>query len=202
MANASAATAKIRVRTIIEVLGKPKGHIEKTIRDYVEKIKEDNDFVVLKEHFSESEEQKHGEETYFAVFVELEFLVKGLHPLVGFCFNYMPSSIEIEKPEELTLPASMMNALFNDLQARLHKVDMVVKQQVNENHFLRNNLRHSMRNLIVLTLVSHPMDIEKLAKATGIEKNILQKFIDELVKEEKLTKDGDTYRVSRAKRAK
>ncbi len=54
MANESANSAKIRVRAIIEVLGKPKEHTEKTIRDYVEKIKEDNDFVILKEHFSES----------------------------------------------------------------------------------------------------------------------------------------------------
>jgi hypothetical protein len=199
MANDSANSAKIRVRTIIEVLGKPKEHIEKTIREYVEKIKEDNDFVVLKEHFSDSEEQKHGEDTYFAIFVELEFLVKGLHPLIGFCFNYMPSSIEIEKPEELTLPADMMNALFNDLQARLHKVDMIVKQQVNENQFLRNNLRASMRNLIVITLASHPMDMEKLVKSTGIETEVLQKFVDELIKENKIEKDGDTYRTKRAK---
>ncbi len=201
MANDSANSAKIRVRTIIEVLGKPKEHVEKTIREYVEKIKEDNDFVVMKEHFSDAAEQESESQKYWSVFVELEFLVKGLHPLVGFCFNYMPSSIEIEKPEELTLPADMMNSLFNDLQARLHKVDMIVKQQVNENHFLRNNLRHSMRNLIILTLASHPMDIGKLIKATGIEKDILQKFIDELVKEDKLTKDGDTYHIKRSKRA-
>ena len=199
MANDSAASAKIRVRTIIEVLGKPKEHIEKTIREYVENIKVDNNFVMLKEHFSDAEEQKHGEETYFAIFVELEFLVKGLQPLVGFCFNYMPSSIEIEKPEELAIPASMMNAIFNDLQARLHKVDMVVKQQANENTFLRKNLRYSMRNLIVITLVSHPMSMEKLIKATGIDEKILQQFVDELAKENKIEKDGDTYRVKRAK---
>ncbi len=199
MANDSAASAKIRVRTIIEVLGKPKEHVEKSIRDYVEKIKEDNDFVVLKEHFSDAEEQKHEEQTYWAAFVELEFLVKGLRPLVGFCFNYMPSSIEIEKPEELTLPASMMNGIFNDLQARLHKVDMIVKQQANENQFLRKNLKDSMRNLIVITLVSHPMDMPKLVKATGIEEKILQQFVDELIAENKLTKDGDTYRTKRSK---
>lgn len=199
MANESASSAKIRVRTIIEVLGKPKEHTEKTIRDYVEKIKEDNDFVILKEHFSESEEQKHGEETYYAIFVELEFLVKGLHPLIGFCFNYMPSSIEIEKPEELTLPADMMNALFNDLQARLHKVDMVVKQGINENHFLRKNLKTSMRNLIIITIANHPMSMPSLIKATGIEEKVLSQFVNELIGEGKIEKDEDTYRTKRAK---
>jgi predicted transcriptional regulator len=199
MANEHAASAKIRVRTIIEILGRPKEHVEKTIKDYVAKIKEDNDFVVLKEHFSDAEEQKHGEDTYFGAFVELEFLVKGLAPLVGFCFNYMPSSVEIEKPDELLLPANIVNGIFNDLQARLHKVDMIVKQQVNENQFLRKNLRHSMRNLIVITLAARPMEMENLVKATGIDTKVLQQFVDELTQEEKLEKDGDTYRIKRSK---
>ncbi len=125
--------------------------------------------------------------------------MKGLHPLIGFCFSYMPSSIEIEKPDELTLPADMMNALFNDLQARLHKVDMIVKQGVNENHFLRKNLKVSMRNLIVITIANHPMSMPNLIKATGIEEKVLDKFISELIDEGKVEKDGDTYRTKRAK---
>jgi len=194
--NTQASHAKIRCRTIIEVLGKPKEHTEKTLKEYVEKIKADTDFVILKEDFSEPAEQQSDNQTYWSVFVELEFLVKGLHPLIGFCFNYMPSSIEIEKPEELTLPANMINALFNDLQARLHKVDMIVKQQVNENHFLKKNLHHATRNLIVVTIATHPSNLEKLSKVTGIDKSILQHYVDQLIKENKISQHGDTYRLA------
>ena len=186
----SAQHAKIRCRTIIEVLGKPKEHVEKTIRDYVKTIKEDTDFVTLSEHFSDAAEQDDG---YFSIFVELELLVKGITPLVGFCFTYMPSSVEIEKPEELMLPTHTVNALFNDLQARLHKVDMIVKQQANEGAFLRKNLRNAIRNLVSVTLAVKELPLENLAKVTGVEEERLKPFLDELIAEGKLRQDGETY---------
>ncbi len=186
--------AKIRCRTIIEVLGKPKEHVEKTIHEYVKKIREDTDFVILSEHFSEPAEQEDG---YQSVFVELELLSKGIAPLVGFCFNYMPSSVEIEKPEELTLPSHMMNSLFNDLQARLHKVDMIVKKQVNENAFLRSNLRHSIRNLISVTLVVKPLTLVQLSKVTGVDGDQIKPFLDEMVAEGKLAQDGESYALAK-----
>ncbi|HLD87177.1 MAG TPA: hypothetical protein VJB12_03860 [Candidatus Nanoarchaeia archaeon] len=194
MAKEQAQHAKIRCRTIIEVLGKPKEHVDKTIREYVQKIKVDTDFVILSEDFSECDEQKDG---FFSVFVELELLSKGLIPLIGFCFNYMPSSIEIEKPEELSLPSHMINTLFNDLQARLHKVDMVVKQQANENQFLRGNLKNSLRNLIVVSLALKPFTLEKLSKATGVEKAQLTSFLDDLIKEGKVRKNGEAYSLNK-----
>src|SRR3989344_793413 len=158
--------AKIRCRTIIEVLGKPKEHVEKTIRGYVQKIKEDTDFVILAEHFSEPADNEDG---FVSVFVEME------------------------KPEEMALPAHIVNSLFNDLQARLHQVDMIVKKQANENAFLRRNLRHSIRNLVSVTLAVKPLSLESLSKVTGVEKDQLKPFLDELVSEGKLQNDGDAY---------
>lgn len=182
--------AKIRCRTIIEVLGKPREHVEKTIRGYVQKIKEDTDFVILAEHFSEPADSEDG---FVSVFVELELVSKGIIPLIGFCFEYMPSSIEIEKPDEMLLPTHIVNSLFNDLQARLHQVDMIVKKQANENTFLRRNLRHSIRNLVSVTLAVKPLSLESLSKVTGVEKDQLKPFLDELVSEGKLQNDGDAY---------
>ena len=45
--------AHIRCRTIIEVLGKPKEHVEKSIKDYIEHIKKDSELVILNEEYSE-----------------------------------------------------------------------------------------------------------------------------------------------------
>ena len=41
----------IRCKIIIEILGKPKEHVEKTIRTYVDKIKDDSNLIVLKSEF-------------------------------------------------------------------------------------------------------------------------------------------------------
>lgn len=190
-----ASHANIRCRTIIEVLGKPQEHVEKTIREYVEKIKHDEDYVVLKEEFSQAKEQ----DEFWSIFVEMEFLVKGVNNLVSFCFDYMPSSMEILSPEELIMPTQTINQLLNDLQARLHQVDMVVKQQKNQSDHLRENLNKSIKNIITVGITHSPMDKETISKVTGVEESQVNLFLEQLMKEGVLKKDGDIY--SRAKKA-
>src|SRR3989338_6049059 len=86
----------LRCKIIIEILGKPKEHVEKTIRDYVETIKKDSGFIVMNSDFADADEKEGG---LWASFVELDIVIKGLPKLIAFCFDYMPSSVEILKPE-------------------------------------------------------------------------------------------------------
>src|SRR3989338_4759046 len=88
----------IRCKVIIEVLGKPKGHVEDSIRDYVEMIKKDSELIAMNADFSEAAEKN----WLWAVFVELYMVVKGIQKLIGFCFDYMPSSIYITNPDEFS----------------------------------------------------------------------------------------------------
>ena len=179
----------IRCKVIIEVLGKPKEHVEKSIRDYVDKIKKDPELVVMNADFSEAEEK----EKLFAVFVELDIVIKGMPKLIGFCFDYMPSSIEITKPEEFAVKKSTIENFINDLQARLHNVDMIVKKQKNENAFLKKNLSKAASNLILLSLTSGSMDMEKLSRVTGIAEKELEIFLEQLIEEDKIKKEDDIY---------
>jgi len=179
----------IRCKVIIEVLGKPKEHVEKSIRDYVDKIKKDPELVVMNADFSEAEEK----EKLFAVFVELDIVIKGMPKLIGFCFDYMPSSIEITKPEEFAVKKSTIENFINDLQARLHNVDMIVKKQKNENTFLKKNLGKAVSNTILLSLAAGDMGMENLSRATGIAEKELKVFLDDLIKEDKIKKEDDMY---------
>ena len=154
----------IRCRTIIEVLGKPKEHVEKTIKDYVEKIKQDPDLIILKTDFAETKQQ----DKFWSTFVEIEMVVKGIPKLIGFCFDYMPSSLEIIKPDELTLNNRVIADFLNDLQARLHNMDMIIKQLKNENLFLKRNMNNIFKNIILLTLTKAKLNKEQLSKVTGI----------------------------------
>ena len=179
----------IRCKTIIEVLGKPKDHVDKAIRDYVEKIKNDPELIVMKADFSEAEEK----EKLWAVFVELDMVIKGISKLIGFCFDYMPSSVEITKPEEFALKKSTLENFINDLQARLHNVDMIVKKQKNENTFLKKNLNKAAGNLILLSLSSGNMDTERLSRVTGVAEKELEIFLKQLIEENKIKREDDLY---------
>jgi hypothetical protein len=181
--------AHIRCKTIIEVLGKPKEHVEKAIKEYIEHIKKDSNLVVLNEFFSEAKEQ----EKLWSKFVELELVIKGTSALIGFCFEYMPSSLEIQKPERMVMTSHELSSFLNDLQARLHKVDMVVKQQSTENNFLKQNMNAIIGNAIMLALRNGHLSQEKLSKITGIPEKELELYADKLLKEKKIKKENDVY---------
>ena len=180
----------LRVRTIIEVLGKPKEHVEKALRKYVEQIKKDEDLSVLKEDYSDAKEQ----EDLFSMFTELEFVVKSIPKLVSFCFNYMPSSLEIIKPESLSIKNTKLSNILNDLQAKLHNVDMVAKKLKNENDFLKKNLKISLKNVVsVILAIKKQGTIEEISKLSGIDAKALEGFLEELIKEGKIKKEENLY---------
>ena len=183
----------IRCKIIIEVLGKPKEHVEQTLNNYVDKIKNDSDLIVLNSEFSKAEEK----DKLWAIFVELDMIIKGIPKLIGFCFDYMPSSIEISKPEEFIMKKSTVEDLINDLQARLHDVDMIIKKQKNENKFLSQNLNKAATNTILISLATSNIDKEKLTKATGIPEKELDIFLDALIKENEIKKENDIYSLVR-----
>ena len=179
----------IRCRTIIEVLGKPQGHVENAIREYIEHIKQDSELVILNEDYSEIQEQG----KLWSKFVELDLVIKGTKKLISFCFEYMPSSLEVLKPENLTLTNSELANFLNDLQARLHNVDMIVKQLKAENDFLRLNMNAVLHNSILICLKVSKLNLEQLSKITGVDKKELETFAEKLIKENKIKKEGEIY---------
>jgi len=179
----------IRCKIIIEVLGKPKEHVEKAIKIYVDNIKKDSELIVLKTDFVDVEEK----DKLWSTFVELEMVVKGIRKLIAFCFDYMPSSIQILKPDEYLLSRSMIEDFTNDLQARLHQVDMIVKKQKNENDFLKKNMSSAVNNAILISLTTRNLDKENLSKITGIKMEELKIFLDKLIKDSKIKEDNGIY---------
>lgn len=192
------APQQIRCRTIIEVLGKPKEHVEKAIKEYVDKINDDPNLIILNKDFSETKEQ----EKLWSTFVELELIIKGFSHLIDFCFNYMPSSIEILKPEEFSLASRDIVNLLNDLQARLHHVDMVVKRKNSENDFLKRNMHNAFKNVIFIALARNPMDKETLSKITGISLEELEIFLNKLIEEKAIKKEDNIYSIGKDAEAK
>lgn len=182
----------IRFKTIMEVLGKPKEHVEKTIRDYVDKIDKDPDLSILNKIFSDAKEQG----KMWSIFTEIEIVVKGIKKLVGFCFDYMPSSVEVTKPENLVLKNTDISNFLNDLQAKLHDVDMVAKTLRAENKFLKRNMGISFRNTIAVLLKIKKMTLEELSGFTGINKDELKQLLDSLIKEEKVKIEEDKYKLA------
>ena len=182
---------KVRSNIVLEVLGKPKEHVDNAIRMYIKKIKDDdNDIVIINEKIHGIVEQKDG---FFSTFAELEIISEDLPALIGFCFDYMPSSVEIVAPEELRMQQREITNTINDLQAKLHNIDMVVKTTRSENEFLRRNMNALIRNLVMVLLKQNPMKLDALSKLTGVNDDELKKFMNTLIKLEKIKEENNTY---------
>ncbi len=184
----------IRTRVIIEILGKPREHIEKTLREYIENIKQNGNFMVLNTEIAEAKQQ---ENEVWSSFTELELVFKSLPSLIGFCFDYMPSSVEIMKPEKLTLTNIELADITNDLQARLHNVDMSTKELAMENKFLKRNLKISLQNSILVLLKMNKLSKEQISKFTGIDIKEIGHFLDEMEKEGQIKKEGEIYELKK-----
>ena len=92
---------------------------------------------------------------------------------------------------------STIEDFINNLQARLHDVDMIVKKLKNENDFLKKNMSAAVKNSILISLVSGNIGKETISKITGIKGEELQMFLDDLLKEKKISEDNGTYTLVR-----
>ena len=172
----------IKFRTVIEVLGQPKEHVEEAIKGYMQKLKEDKEYTVLNEEYAEAEQK----EDLWATFVEAEIDTKKLGNIVDFCFDYMPSMIDILEPSEVVFTNEELSPLLNDLMAKLHSVDMVAKQFRLENQHLLNDAKNLLKNYITILLQQRNLTAESLSKLTGVVQEKLEDFLDELIDEGKV----------------
>lgn len=141
------AEKKIVSRVIIEILGAPKGHVEETMQMVTDKLKSEKDIKILKRTAYPAEEQ---ENELWSIFTEFEVETKDFNKVMGLCFDYMPSSVEILEPAGMEVDCSGLTDMFNDLLAKLHRYDMLVKNFTAENKILTEKMEKLRQNNLAL----------------------------------------------------
>ena len=185
----------IKYVAIVEILGAPKEHVIETMNVYLEKMKKEKGIKIVKTHVSEVEQK----ETLFSVFAEIEMLAKSPSRIVDYCFEYMPSSIEIIEPEHIAFNAHDFSNFFNDLQARLHNLDMVVKKLRAENKILNDNAHLILRNNILLSLKEKDKDLAAISKNIGIAEEKTKVFLEALIKQKFIILKKNKYSLNKEK---
>ncbi len=176
---------KIVFRTVIEVAGKPKEHVEETLKEYVEKLKEDERYNVIKEVFADVKKHEEDEE-FWACFAEIEVETEELVNLTHFGFEFMPAMIEILEPQELKIGQMEFSEYLSDLQLKLHQVDMVAKQVKMENDSIKLNMTGLLGNYVQVLLHQGNKTSEQLSGITGIHQDLLEDFLDKMIDDGKI----------------
>jgi spermidine/putrescine-binding protein len=177
---------EIHARAILEMLGGPKEYIEQTLKDYVTKIKKD--IEIVKEDYEEAKPQG----KMFSTFVELEIKFKDILKLLDFCFEALPSSVEILAPEDLKFKSNDLTDFLNDLQGRLHEADMVVKSVRAQNKVLDMNATAVLQNFIKY-LCKEPRTSEEISPFIGLEPKNVKAFADKLVEKGVIKEENGQY---------
>lgn len=132
--------AKMEVRLILEILGRPAEHIVQGLKMIIDKMKTEKGVKI--QHFKIMEPTKAKDtEDLFTTFAEVEVELEDMNSLFLIVFNYMPSNIELISPENITLNNNDLNHAVNQIVQRLHQYDSVAKGLMNEREFLVQKLR-------------------------------------------------------------
>lgn len=87
----------------------------------LETLKGEKEIKVVKE---QTEPTKKIKENIWSTFTELEMDFRDMHSLTRFCFEYMPSSIEMLDAKELSFSPNEYNVIINDMLAKIHELNL------------------------------------------------------------------------------
>ena len=180
----------IHANVMFEVLGNPKELVQKSIAEYLQKLKSmPEEIMVLKETVEVPEEQ----EDMWSTFAEVEMLLKSLERLTWLCVNYMPASIEIMAPETAYIKARDITNWLNDLLAKLHEITTLSHQVGQQNKIMLKSINALFRNSILVSIDSGIKDSKTIAQKIGVSENDLEKVFEAMIKEGKVKKEGKGY---------
>jgi hypothetical protein len=179
----------VLARVIIEMLGAPKDYIEKTMQAYIEKLKKTH--TITKSDIAEAVEK----DKIFSNYAELEIRFKDLPELLDFCFESMPSSVEVIEPQDFAIKLDKLNAFLNDLQAKLHEADAIIKNERTRKQVLDFNATNVFRRFLLMLAEHGHNTASEMSHYVGVHPKALEPFLGKLVEEKKLKKDGEKYSI-------
>ena len=111
---------------IVEVMGRPKEHLVKTLENISKEISEEKGVKLQSKKINEPSLVK-DQKDLFTTFAELEVEVDEPIILSSLMFKYMPSHVEVVEPEKFVLTNVEYGDVLNELTRRLHRYEELVK---------------------------------------------------------------------------
>lgn len=95
----------------------------------MDKLKKEENITVLKELVPKAEKVK---DTIFAVLLEVELKINNYAKLIHFCYDYLPTTIEVLDTEKIAMPTREFTNGLNDLIAKLHQYNLTLNNLVQQ----------------------------------------------------------------------
>ena len=182
------------VRAIFEMIGKPKKHVESTIKDYVKRFSETETCYLISYELNDAEKYE-GSEDLYSTFAEVEFVAKDQIALLNFCVDFMPASVEVMEPDRLSIDAPYISNMLTELVGRMHLIDGEFKKVVAKNNALTQSFNIMTQNAILILLNMGAKTDEQIADVIGVKKENIGTYLEKLVQDKKIEKEKETYKL-------
>jgi hypothetical protein len=131
---------KIFAALTIEVMGKPVEYVNESLRTLVTRMGAEKGVKIVNKAYHEPISVE-GSKDLFTTFAEVEMEFDAPSNYFFIIFSYMPSHVEIIRPENFHITNFDLNELSNALVQRLHGYDAVTKNTLMEKELLMKKLK-------------------------------------------------------------
>lgn len=125
---------------VFEILGRPKENVTEALQTITVKLGSEKGVKVLDKKIHEPI-QAQDSDTLFTSFAEVEVEFESLEMYLAVIFSYLPSNIEIVKPEKLQMDNQKLNEIGNAVIQKIHNYDSVTKKYIYERDFILNEVK-------------------------------------------------------------
>lgn len=180
----------IHVLVTFEIIGKPKDHVVKALKDFLVAIKKDKRFEFLEEHVEPAVEADSG---FFSTFAEVDMVAKDFESLTFLAFNFTPASIEVIEPASFKLSSRELQNWLNDMLSSLHAVSFQLKQQKTHLEHLKIQLQGLIENTIIMSLARGAKKLPELSKDTTLTEDTLKQLLPKIKESKKIVEKKGVY---------
>lgn len=131
----------LKAKFIIEILGRPVEHLEKTLSDLIDKLGTERGVSLLHKEINKAKKVEKAENLWTA-FADLDLGFESLPIFMNTVVTYMPAHVEIYEPEGFKMNAFEMNEFVNFVVSRLHNYDALAKRMMGEREILISKLEY------------------------------------------------------------
>ena len=150
---------------IIEMMGKPAGHLEDSLKDHIKKMGDVKGIEVVRSEVNPPVELKDkSQQGFFSCFAEAEVKCKSFSQLSELVINFMPSSVEIVDPSKISLNCIESTEILSHFVRRLHEYDNIAKLAQSRLNILNQKLGLATKILYDNKLIDKEGKLTKKAK--------------------------------------
>lgn len=191
----------IECNATLQMIGKPKDYLVESMNKIIAGIEsEDKKYAIFEKEFFDGDEK----ENYLTYVCEIKMLFSKPLDIIDFSFDYMPSTIEVVDPPNISFESAEFSAFINEMLIKNHDLNMLAKTLSKQGTRLFETQNALLKNITFLSITHGQRSIKQISRNAGVDEKFMENLLNKMVEEKSLVKNGDEYSVSQdfGKRAK